>query len=126
MKYLVPILERHGVDAFEISGGTQYERCNKIIPCHGEVQGVNVPEAEALKQAAAVPVLVVGKIGEPRYAEYLVDSGKVDGVVLGRALIADPDFVKRWKPEITTESHRARPAPSDVWENRRNAIRPPA
>ena len=95
MKYLVPILERHGVDAFEISGGTQYERCNKIIPCHGEVQGVNVPEAEALKQAAAVPVLVVGKIGEPRYAEYLVDSGKVDGVVLGRALIADPEFVKK-------------------------------
>ena len=95
MKYLVPVLERHGVAAFEISGGTQYERCNKIIPCHGEVQGVNVPEAEALHEAASVPVLVVGKINEPRFAGYLVDSGKVDGVVLGRALIADPDFVNK-------------------------------
>lgn len=99
MKYLLPILERHGVDAFEISGGTQYERCNKIIPCHGEVQGVNVPEAEALKQAASVPVIVVGKINDPRYARYLVDSGKVDGVVLGRALIADPDFVNKMEAE---------------------------
>ena len=95
MKYLVPVLERHGVAAFEISGGTQYERCNKIIPCHGEVQGVNVPEAEALHEAASVPVIVVGKINEPRFAGYLVDSGKVDGVVLGRALIADPDFVNK-------------------------------
>ena len=95
MKYRVPVLERHGVAAFEISGGTQYERCNKIIPCHGEVQGVNVPEAEALHEAASVPVIVVGKINEPRFAGYLVDSGKVDGVVLGRALIADPDFVNK-------------------------------
>lgn len=95
MKYLVPVLERHGVAAFEISGGTQYERCNKIIPCHGEVQGVNVPEAEAVHEAASVPVIVVGKINEPRFAGYLVDSGKVDGVVLGRALIADPDFVNK-------------------------------
>lgn len=95
MKYLVPVLERHGVAAFEISGGTQYERCNKIIPCHGEVQGVNAPEAEALHEAASVPVIVVGKINEPRFAGYLVDSGKVDGVVLGRALIADPDFVNK-------------------------------
>lgn len=95
MKYLLPMLERHGVDAFEISGGTQYERCNKIIPCHGEAAGVNVPEAEALKNTVSVPVIVVGKINEPHYAQYLVDSGKVDGVVLGRALIADPEFVNK-------------------------------
>lgn len=93
MLYLVPLLEEHGVDAFEVSGGTQYEQCNKIIPCHGEVRGVNVPEAEAIKSVANVPVIVVGKINEPSYAEYLVDSGKVDGVVIGRALLADPEFV---------------------------------
>lgn len=95
MKYLVPVLEQHGVNAFEISGGTQYEACNKIIPCHGEHRGVNVPEAEAIKSVASVPVIVVGKINEPSYAEYLVDSGKVDGVVLGRALLADPEFVNK-------------------------------
>lgn len=95
MKYLVPILEAHGADAFEISGGTQYENCNKIIPCHGEVRGVNVPEAEAIKKIATVPVIVVGKINEPEYAMYLVDSGKADGVVLGRALLADAEFVRK-------------------------------
>lgn len=39
MKRLIPYLEKHGVDCFEISGGTQYERCNKIIPCHGDSIG---------------------------------------------------------------------------------------
>lgn len=95
MKYLVPILEAHGVDAFEVSGGTQYERCNKIIPCHGEVRGINVKEAAEIRAAASVPVIVVGKINESPHAEQLVDSGMVDGIVLGRALIADPDFVNK-------------------------------
>ena len=103
IKYLVPILEQHGVNAFEISGGTQYEACNKIIPCHGEHRGLNVPEAEEIKRVAKVPVIVVGKISEPAYAEYLVDSGKVDGVVIGRALLADPEFVNKAEAGRTEE-----------------------
>lgn len=95
LKYLIPLLEAHGADAFEISGGTQYEAPQKIIPCHGEVRGINVPEAAAIKEAAHVPVIVVGKINEPEYAMYLVDTGLVDGVVLGRALLSDPDFVNK-------------------------------
>ena len=47
MKRLIPYLEKHGVDCFEISGGTQYERCNKIIPCHGEEEFTNLKEARA-------------------------------------------------------------------------------
>ncbi len=90
---LVPTLIAHGIDAFEVSGGTQYENCNKIIPCHGEKSGVNVEEAKAIKSISSVPVIVVGKINEASHARYLVDSGDVDGVVLGRALLADADFV---------------------------------
>lgn len=93
--YLVPKLEAHGIDAFEISGGTQYEQCNKIIPCHGEHQGVNVAEAKAIKAVATVPVLVVGKVTDPAYAMYLTDTGAVDGVVIGRALLSDPELVNK-------------------------------
>lgn len=97
IKYLVPKLEEHGIDAFEISGGTQYEQCNKIIPCHGEPQGVNVPEAEEIKKTAQVPVIVVGKINDPGYAQRLLDTERVDGIVLGRALLSDPEFVNKIK-----------------------------
>ncbi|MEG1459795.1 MAG: FAD-dependent oxidoreductase [Oscillospiraceae bacterium] len=95
MLYLVPKLIDRGIAAFEVSGGTQYEQCNKIIPCHGEIRGVNVPEAEEIKKISTVPVIVVGKITEPEYAEYLVDSNKVDGVVIGRALLSDAEFVNK-------------------------------
>lgn len=99
MKRLIPYLEQHGVDCFEISGGTQYERCNKIIPCHGEAEFANLQEAKAIKAVATKPVITVGKILDAKLAEDVLDAGEVDGVVLGRALLADPDFVNKAQEE---------------------------
>ena len=95
MKRLIPYLEEHGVDCFEISGGTQYERCNKIIPCHGEQEFANLEEARMIKAVATKPVITVGKILDAQLAEDVLDRGEIDGVVLGRALLADPDFVEK-------------------------------
>lgn len=95
MKRLIPYLEEHGVDCFEISGGTQYERCNKIIPCHGEQEFTNLEEAKAIKAVATKPVITVGKILDAQLAEDVLNRGEIDGVVLGRALLADPDFVEK-------------------------------
>lgn len=97
IKYLVPQLIEHGVDAFEISGGTQYERPNKIIPCHGEQEGLNLIEAEAIAKVSSVPVIVVGKILDVHKAMNYVDSERVDGIVFGRALMADPQLVNKAK-----------------------------
>ena len=95
MCYLVPKLIAHGVDAFEISGGTQYERPNKIIPSHGEHEGVNVAQAARIREVSSVPVIVVGKVLDPAMAMDLVDKELVDGVVFGRALLADPYLVNK-------------------------------
>ncbi len=95
MKRLIPYLEKHGVDCFEISGGTQYERCNKIIPCHGEEEFTNLKEAKAIKEVATKPVITVGKILDAQLAEDVLEGEEVDGVVIGRALLADPDFVEK-------------------------------
>ncbi len=92
---LLPYLEKHGVDAIEVSGGTQYESPNKIIPCYGEPEGVNVPEAVAIKQATKLPVIVVGKILDPRHADRIIKLEQADAVVLGRALLADPHWVNK-------------------------------
>lgn len=97
---LVPELINHGIDAFEISGGTQYEAPNYIIPSHGEPEGINKQQAKAIKEISSVPVFVVGKILDPHMAMQLVDHGYADGVVLGRALLADEDFVNK------TQEHR--------------------
>lgn len=95
MMELVPVLIEHGIDAFEISGGVQYEMPNKIIPSHGEKAGINVEEAVRIKSVSTVPVIVVGKINTPELAESVIEEGKADAVVLGRALLADPEFVNK-------------------------------
>lgn len=95
MMQLVPELIKHGIDAFEISGGVQYELPNKIIPSHGEKAGINVEEAAKIKSVSAVPVIVVGKINTPELAETVIEEGKADAVVLGRTLLAEPEFVNK-------------------------------
>ena len=95
IKQLVPVLIEHGIDAFEISGGANYEIPQKIIPAHGEKEGTNVKQAVEIKKISSVPVIVVGKINTPQLAQSLVESGQVDGVVIGRSLIADPEFVNK-------------------------------
>lgn len=94
-KQLVPILIEHGIDAFEVSGGSQYEMPNKIIPAHGEKCATNLEEALEIKKISTVPVLLVGKINSAELAKSLIDEGQVDGVVIGRALLADPDFISK-------------------------------
>lgn len=96
---LIPELEKRGVDAFEISGGSQYELPNKIMPSHGEECATNLAEALRIKEISHVPVLLVGKINDAKLARSLVEEGKVDGIVLGRALLADADFVKKTKED---------------------------
>ena len=91
----MPILIEHGIDAFEISGGAQYEMPNKIMPSHGEIQAVNLEQAVAIKAVSTVPVLLVGKINAPELARTLIEEDKVDGLVIGRALLADPEFVTK-------------------------------
>lgn len=94
---LISELEKRGIDAFEVSGGSQYELPNKIMPSHGEECATNLAEALRIKEISHVPVLLVGKINGAKLARSLVEEDKVDGIVLGRALLADADFVKKVK-----------------------------
>jgi dimethylglycine catabolism A len=51
--------------------------------------------AADIKKHIAVPVIAVGRLGEPATAEAAVASGKTDFVALGRTLIADPQWVEK-------------------------------
>jgi hypothetical protein len=51
--------------------------------------------AAGIKAAVSVPVIAVGRLGDPERAAAAVASGKADFVALGRTLIADPDWVDK-------------------------------
>ena len=51
--------------------------------------------AADVKSRVAVPVIAVGRLGDPALAEAAVTDGKTDFVALGRTLVADPQWVEK-------------------------------
>lgn len=95
MLYLAPKFEAAGASMLEVSGGTQYEALDYIIPSNGKPMGINVYEASEIKKVVNIPVYTVGKINDVNYAADIVERGVVDGVSMGRPLLADPDLPKK-------------------------------
>lgn len=58
-------------------------------------QGARVNEAAKLKGAVDIPVFAVGNLREPDFCEKVIAEGKADFVMLGRALIADPEWPEK-------------------------------
>lgn len=92
-KGIAAALVDNGVDALNISVGAGESRYYTIPPaCVPEA--FNADRAGAIREAvgARVPVAVVGRINSAGVAERVLQSGKADMVVMGRALIADPEL----------------------------------
>jgi 2-enoate reductase len=85
-----------GIDALHVDGGC-YEVWHKVIPPMYESPGTQVYLAEAVRKAVDVPVLIQGKLGDPARAEQIVAEGQADIIILGRPLLADPEWVNKVK-----------------------------
>jgi NADPH-dependent 2,4-dienoyl-CoA reductase/sulfur reductase-like enzyme len=57
--------------------------------------GYLADDASGIKTATKVPVIAVGRIHSVKVAEKVLQDGKADMVALGRALIADPEWVSK-------------------------------
>jgi 7beta-hydroxy-3-oxochol-24-oyl-CoA 4-desaturase len=94
-RYLAPRFVEAGVNAFEVSAGIFPEGMENIIPPTGSPLRPNAGLSAAVKEVVDVPVLVVGRINDPRVAEDILARGEADLVVMGRALLADPEFPRK-------------------------------
>jgi hypothetical protein len=66
-----------------------------MTPPMSSPEGIFLDYAARVKQEVAVPVIAVGRLGNPKIAMEAVDTGKTDFVALGRTLIADPNWVAK-------------------------------
>ena len=57
------------------------------------IEGINLPEVRAIKQAVSVPVIGLGGFQTKSVIEAAIERGDCDGVSMGRPLIANPDIV---------------------------------
>ncbi len=94
-RYIAPILQEAGIAAFHVSAGMYPDYSSRIMPPTGTPLCPNAGLARAIKEVVDVPVMVVGRINEPRVAEDVLARGDADMVVMGRALLADPDFASK-------------------------------
>lgn len=85
---LLKILEREGVDAFDVDAGC-YESLDYIFPPSYLGESCMSYVCDAARKAVSVPLFTAGTLN-PDDATKLVESGTVDFVNFGRALIADP------------------------------------
>lgn len=91
---IAKILESYGVSAIHVSTGT-FESNDKNIDPMSAKQGWRIQLAKEIKENVHVPVIGVGVIREPEFANETITSGKVDFIALGRALIADPKWPQK-------------------------------
>ncbi len=92
---LLPRLQEDGVDAFHVSCGIYDSPGGPTSPGLHHPAGINVERSARVKEVVGKPVIVVGKIHDPRLAEEILQAGKADLVAFGRQHLADPDFLAK-------------------------------
>ena len=95
------MLEKTGVDAIELSGGT----IGALLT--GNIDGSFSPAgkkevyyreaAKRFKEKIKIPLILVGGIRSFETADELVKTGTADYISLCRPLIREPGLIKRWK-----------------------------
>jgi NADPH-dependent 2,4-dienoyl-CoA reductase/sulfur reductase-like enzyme len=63
-------------------------------------EGIFLEYAARVKLEVPVPVIGVGRLGNPKVAMQAVDTGKADFVALGRPLISDPDWPSKVRDDV--------------------------
>lgn len=104
-KEIAKYLEKLGADAIHATCGT-YDSQDKIIESPLFEQGWRVYLAEEVKKVVDIPVITVGSIREPQFAERILAEGKADFVAIGRGLISDPEWARKAKEGRETEINK--------------------
>ena len=93
------ILEKEGLDAIELSGGTMIS--GKYIPFRTGIKTEDKEayfrnSAKALKDRVGIPLILVGGNRTFNLGERLVQEGYADYISMSRPLIREPHLIKRW------------------------------
>jgi 2,4-dienoyl-CoA reductase-like NADH-dependent reductase (Old Yellow Enzyme family) len=86
-----------GADALHIAAGhyRSLPSAAMQLPPMALPDGIWLDYAAAVKRAVAVPVIAVGRLGDPAVARAAVEGGKADFVALGRTSVAEPEWVAK-------------------------------
>jgi dimethylglycine catabolism A len=86
-----------GADALHITAGhyRSLPSAQIVLPPMSFPDATFLDFAAKVKNDVSVPVIAVGRLGDPATARAAVENGKTDFIALGRTLIADPQWVEK-------------------------------
>jgi 2,4-dienoyl-CoA reductase-like NADH-dependent reductase (Old Yellow Enzyme family)/thioredoxin reductase len=95
-KYIVPILEKAGVDAIDVTHGSVTHSIEGVaIPLYYP-RGCFISYAETIKKVTTLPVIGVGRILDFNMGEQFLAQGRADIIYLGSQLMADPETPRKY------------------------------
>jgi dimethylglycine catabolism A len=88
---------QRGADALHISAGhyRSLPSAQVVLPPMSMPDAPFLDYAADIKKQVAVPVIAVGRLGDPALAQAAVADGKTDFIALGRTLVADPQWAEK-------------------------------
>ena len=102
------LLEKSGVDAIELSGGTilgiYIGNFNISFSWIGEGGTYYEEAAKRYKSEIRIPLMLVGGIRSYEVSRRLVEEGLSDYISLCRPLIREPDLIRRWESGDTRDA----------------------
>ena len=94
------ILQKEGIDAVELSGGTGAS--GKLRPVrkaivHEEDEAYFKEEAGRFKARLDIPIILVGGIRSFQVANRIISEEMADYIAMSRPFIREPDLINRWR-----------------------------
>jgi dimethylglycine catabolism A len=86
-----------GADALHITAGhyRSLPSAQVVLPPMSFPDATFLDYAADLKKRVSIPIIAVGRLGDPATAERALANGKTDFIALGRSLIAEPQWVEK-------------------------------
>ena len=66
-----------------------------VTPPMAIPRGIHLPLSEEMKKNIGIPVIAVGRINTPEFAEKILEAGKADLIAMGRAFLTDPHWPRK-------------------------------
>lgn len=98
--FAAQMLDKEGIDAIEVSGGTPASKELSPVRKIGDLpeqEAYNLSLALLIKKAVACPIMVVGGFRSFDIIDGVIQRNDADYVSLARPLIREPNLSNRWK-----------------------------
>lgn len=97
---IAKILENEDIAALHITSGDVCMSPPWYYQHHFIPKGKTWELSKQIKENVSLPIITVGQVTDPEDIEHILSQNAADFIAIGRALIADPDFVGKYLKQV--------------------------